>query len=175
MTTAVRIHPARPQGRLTPQQRRRVPSLGPRPRVAVLARRGPASLGADDVRRVARLADVTFHAVAEAPDLDTATRLLRRVDVLAVTASCLPVLDAALLERTPQLRAIVLVGGGHDAIDLELLEDYGVGLDVVPCVRSRAGKAAALQAAWGAHLVAALEDRPRNPVIWPSLLYPEAI
>jgi hypothetical protein len=162
MTGAVRFHHPRPQSRLTPQQRRRVPSLGPRPRVAVMSRRGPATLRPDELRRVALRADVTFHTVERAPDLDTATRLLRRVDVLAAVGPCLPVLDPALLERVPQLRAVVLHDGRPEHLDLELLEDHGVGLDVVRAE------------AWGAHLLAVLDDRPLNPVAWPSLRFPEA-
>jgi hypothetical protein len=161
MTAPVRIQPLRADGRLTAQQRRRVPSLGPRPRVAMMTARGPASLRPDELRRVAQVADITFHTVDRAPDLDAATRLLRRVDVLAATASCLPDLGPALLERVPQLRAVVLRGGCHEDLDLELLEDHGVGVDVV-------------RTAWGAHLLAVLDDRPLNPVAWPSLRFPEA-
>jgi hypothetical protein len=104
--TLIRLHPA-PAPRLRPEQRRRTPVAGRRPRVAVVGRRGSPALSVDDVRRIAQRADVTFHALDEAPDRATAARLLRGVDVLAAADGCLPVLDDAFFAAAPTLRTVV--------------------------------------------------------------------
>jgi phosphoglycerate dehydrogenase-like enzyme len=102
------------------------------PSLTILSRQGAASLALDDAARLRRVADVRHHAMARAPDRAEATALLRRTAILGVTNSCLPTLDAALLDALPDLRMIVLYATGYDHIDIELLASRGVGLSVLP-------------------------------------------
>jgi phosphoglycerate dehydrogenase-like enzyme len=100
--------------------------------VAVLSRQGAQSLAWDDMVRLDRVADVRYHMMDEAPSQAEATMLLRGTEILASTNKCLPVLDAALLDRLPDLRAVVLYATGYDHIDVELLAARAVGLSVLP-------------------------------------------
>jgi phosphoglycerate dehydrogenase-like enzyme len=100
--------------------------------VTVLSRQGAQSLAWDDLVRLARVANVRYHAMDQAPSPAEAAALLRGTEILATTNRCLPVLDAALLDRLPDLRAVVLYATGYDHIDVELLASRGVGLSVLP-------------------------------------------
>lgn len=95
--------------RLRPQDRRRVPVAGRRLRVAVVDPRGPGALRADDLRRLAQIADVTFHRLTEAPDGPTCARILKDVDVLVATPDLLPVIDGRLLDALPTWPRVVLL------------------------------------------------------------------
>ena len=103
-----------------------------RTRVVVLSRQGSDSLDHHDAAALARRADVVHHARRHAPGHDEAVRLLTGAHVLAATNTCLPHLDAALLDELPALRAVVLYATGYDHIDVRLLADRGVGLSVLP-------------------------------------------
>lgn len=107
------------------QERRRL-------RVVVLSRQGSRSLLRDDAATLEARADVSFHALDDAPSPDEAVRLLRHAEVLASTNACLPVLDAALLDRLPQLQVVVLYATGYDHVDTRLLASRGVILSVLP-------------------------------------------
>ena len=103
-----------------------------RPRLVVLSRQGPDSLLPDDAAVVERLADVEYHTLADRPDPRRSAALLAGADLLAATNMCLPVLDAALLDALPRLRAVVLYATGYDHIDVDLLASRGVVLSVLP-------------------------------------------
>lgn len=112
MSTPPPLHlvpPTTPTLRLRPEERRRVPVTGRRIRVAVMARRGPDVLADDVLRRLAQVADVTFHRLAEAPDPASFARLVQGIDVLAATPDLLPVQDGSLLDVVPTLRRVVLL------------------------------------------------------------------
>lgn len=89
--------------------------------------------------------------------------MLAGAQVLATTNLCLPRIDAALLDRTPSLRAVVLYATGYDHLDVELLRSRGVGLSVLPeyAVESVAehGLAMLLSSATRLHLA---HDRARG-------------
>lgn len=103
-----------------------------RTRVVVLSRQGAASLDAADAAALAGRADVAYHARRHAPRHDEAVRLLAGAHVLAATNTCLPHLDAALLDELPTLRGVVLYATGYDHLDVALLARHGVGLSVLP-------------------------------------------
>src|ERR687891_2099553 len=69
--------------------------------VAVLSRQGAQSLEWDDMVRLDRVANVRYHMMDDAPSRTEAAMLLRGTEIVASTNKCLPVLDAALLDRLP--------------------------------------------------------------------------
>lgn len=106
--------------------------------VAVLSRQGRESLRPEHAVRVAALADVSYHALQQAPDPIDALAILRGVDLLAATNKCLPQLSAELLDELPDLRGVVLYATGYDHLDVDVLRSRGVGLSVLPAYATNA-------------------------------------
>lgn len=103
-----------------------------RPTIAVLSRQGRATLTAAEWAALESVADVRVLQRDAAPDQDEAAALLGEADLLGATNRCLPRLDAALLQRLPRLRGVVLYATGFDHLDVPLLQRSRVGLSVLP-------------------------------------------
>lgn len=100
--------------------------------VVVLSRAGTRSVPAAVSAQIQEHARLDFVTRKDAPDGREAAALLRDATVLATTNATLPRLDAELLRACPRLRRIVLYATGYEHIDLELLDDHGVSLSVLP-------------------------------------------
>lgn len=100
--------------------------------VVVLSRAGTRSVPAARTAQIQEHARLGFVTREDAPDGREAAALLRSATVLATTNATLPRLDAELLRACPRLRRIVLYATGYEHIDLELLDDHGVSLSVLP-------------------------------------------
>ncbi len=101
-------------------------------RIVVLSRAGQDSLPAAAVKALQVQHDVRFVQCTFAPGADEAAELLADADVLASTNVTLPVLDAALLERLPRLRQVVLYATGYEHLDLSALTAAGVTVTTLP-------------------------------------------
>lgn len=100
--------------------------------VVVLSRAGTRSVPAAMTAQIQERARLDFVTRKDAPDGRDAAALLRSATVLATTNATLPRLDAELLRACPRLRRIVLYATGYEHIDLQLLDDHGVSLSVLP-------------------------------------------
>ena len=89
--------------------------------VVVLSRAGQQSIPPSEAARIREHADLRFVRRREAPEPDEAAELLGSATVLATTNVTLPRLDAALLERCPALRSVVLYASGYEHVDLAAL------------------------------------------------------
>lgn len=103
-----------------------------RPHLVVLSRAGRASIDARCWAELEEHAKVTVVRRDQAPDHSTACRLLADADLMGATNLCLPKMDAALLDRLPRLRGIVLYATGYDHLDVAQLRARGVGLSILP-------------------------------------------
>lgn len=79
-----------------------------KPSLVVLSRRGRDSLPADCWTELNRLADVRDVRCDRPLTRSEAVTVLGDADLLGATNLCLPTLDAALLDRLPRLRGVVL-------------------------------------------------------------------
>lgn len=102
------------------------------PAVVLFSRRGAETLAPADVVRLDRVADVSYHALRDAPYGADAAALLSGAEILATTNACLPELDVTLLDALPALRAVVLYATGYDHVDLDLLAARGITLTALP-------------------------------------------
>lgn len=100
--------------------------------VVVLSRAGTRSVPAAVAARIEEHANLEFVTRKDAPDGREAADLLRAARVLATTNVTLPRLDADLLRACPRLRRIVLYATGYEHLDLDLLDEHGVTLSVLP-------------------------------------------
>lgn len=100
--------------------------------VVVLSRAGTRSVPAALTAQIREHVRLGFVTRKDAPDGREAVDLLRTATILATTKVTLPRLDADLLRACPRLRRVVLYATGYEHIDLDLLDDHGVSLSVLP-------------------------------------------
>lgn len=103
-----------------------------RPAIVVLSRQGRGTLSPAEWAALESVADVRVLQRDAAPRHAEAVGLLSDADLLGSTNLCLPRLDAALLQRLPRLRGVVLYATGYDHLDVPLLQRSRVGLSVLP-------------------------------------------
>lgn len=97
----------------------------------MLSRRGRDSLEPAVWDELNRVADVSSVTCAAGMAVDEVVEVLAGADLVGATNLCLPTVDAALLDRLPRLRGIVLYATGYDHLDVDLLRARGVGLSVL--------------------------------------------
>ena len=100
--------------------------------VVVLSRAGTRSVPTPLQACIEEHGTLQFVTRQEAPRGLEAAQLLRSATVLATTNVTLPRLDAELLRACPRLRHVVLYATGYEHVDLDVLDDHGVGLTVLP-------------------------------------------
>jgi phosphoglycerate dehydrogenase-like enzyme len=100
--------------------------------VLVLSSRGLDSLPEEARATLDASCRLRGLALDAPPTPAEAAKLLEKVQVLAATNRCVPLLDERLLDAAPQLRQVVQYSTGTDHIDRELFTGRGITLRTLP-------------------------------------------
>lgn len=106
--------------------------MSARPRVAVVSVGGETSMAAAGRHALEAVADVRYLTRGGPMTRADALLALRDADVVAATPKVAPVFDEPLLRSLPALRGLALYATGHDFLDVDLLDRYGVAVSVLP-------------------------------------------
>ena len=106
--------------------------MGGKARVVVVSVGGASSMPVDGRQALEGVADVSYLVRRGPMTAEDARLALHNAEVAALTPKVAPHFDRALLRSLPRLRGLVLYATGHDFLDVDLLDEHGIAVSVLP-------------------------------------------